>query len=157
MEERIAKRVEEMVATLHNQFQNSHSGAGQGDLKTMVQKPMLVEQVLGLLRRNLPSLIFRGMMDRKIPLVGYGEQFFNFQNTSEEEKLALTAYHLEGEAQLWYQQFKENEEEQTWEAMKDGLHIHYGPMQSENFFGDLTKLRQMETVPNLAHHLNFRR
>jgi len=84
-------------------------------------------------------------INRKTPLVGYGEQFFNFQNASEEEKLPSTAYHLEGEAQLWYRLFKENEKEQTWEAMKDGLHIHYGPTQFENFFGDLTKLRQIDS------------
>jgi hypothetical protein len=26
----------------------------------------------------------------------------------------LAAYHLEGEAQLWYQLFKESEDEPTW-------------------------------------------
>lgn len=74
------------------------------------------------------------------------EQFFEFQNTPEEEKIPLAAYHLEGEAQLWYQLFKESEEEPTWETMKDGLHARYGPMQFDDFFGDLTKLRQTGTV-----------
>jgi hypothetical protein len=33
------------------------------------------------------------------------EQFFEFQNTVEDDKVVLAAYHLEGEAQLWYQLF----------------------------------------------------
>jgi hypothetical protein len=42
------------------------------------------------------------------------EQFFDFQGTQEDDKLQLAAYHLEGEAQLWYQLFKESEVEPTW-------------------------------------------
>jgi len=120
-DDRIAKCVEEMVATLLNQFQNSHSGAGSS--KNNGAKTYASRTDSRFVAPKLAKIDFRGMMDRKIPLVGYGEQFFNFQNTSEEEKLALTAYHLEGEAQLWYRLFKENKEEQTWEAMKDDLHI----------------------------------
>jgi hypothetical protein len=70
------------------------------------------------------------------------EQFFEFQNTAEDDKVMLVAYHLEGEAQLWYQLFKETEEGASWE----GLHIRYGPTQFDDFFGDLTKLRQTGTV-----------
>jgi hypothetical protein len=74
------------------------------------------------------------------------EQFFDFQGTEEEDKVALAAYHLEGEAQLWYQLFKESEETVSWETMKEGLHVRYGPTQFDDFFGDLTKLRQIGTV-----------
>jgi hypothetical protein len=38
-------------------------------------------------------------------------QYFEFQNTEDENKVMLAAYHLEGEAQLWYQIFKEDEED----------------------------------------------
>jgi hypothetical protein len=34
------------------------------------------------------------------------EQFFEFQNIPNEEWIFLIAYHLEGEAQLWYQLLK---------------------------------------------------
>jgi hypothetical protein len=74
------------------------------------------------------------------------EQFFEFQNTAEEDKVMLAAYHLEGEAQLWYQLFKETEEGTSWEQLKDGLHVRYGPTQFDDFFGDLTKLWQTGTV-----------
>ncbi len=78
------------------------------------------------------------------------EQFFNFQNTVEEDKVDLAAYHLEGEAQFWYQLYKETEEGVTWENLKEGLHVRYGPTQFDDFFGDLTKLR----LPGLYRSIN---
>jgi hypothetical protein len=33
--------------------------------------------------------------------------FFEFKISSDEEKVSLVAYHLEGEAQLWYQMLRE--------------------------------------------------
>jgi hypothetical protein len=74
------------------------------------------------------------------------EQFFEFQSTAEEDKVVLVAYHLKGEAQLWYKLFKETEEGASWEQLKEGLHVRYGPTQFDDFFGDLTKLRQTGTV-----------
>ena len=44
--------------------------------------------------------------------------------------MPLAAYHLEGEAQLWYQLLKEEEEHITWEILKEGLHVRYGPMKT---------------------------
>lgn len=70
------------------------------------------------------------------------EQFFEFQQLDEADKLPLTAYHLEGEAQMWYQLFKESEEVLTWAALKATLHKHYGP----TAFDDLTKLHQTGSV-----------
>jgi hypothetical protein len=58
----------------------------------------------------------------------------------------LTAYHLEEEAQLWYQIFKEDMEEISWEILKGALHVRFGPTQFEDFFGDLSKLRQVGSV-----------
>jgi hypothetical protein len=74
------------------------------------------------------------------------EQFFEFQNIVEEEKVPLAAYHLEEEAQLWYQLFWESDEALTWETLKEGMHARYGPTQFEDYFGDLTKLRQTGSV-----------
>lgn len=58
----------------------------------------------------------------------------------------MVAYHLEGEAQLWYQLLKEEEEHITWEKLKEGLHRQYGPTNYEDFFGNLTELRQTGSV-----------
>jgi hypothetical protein len=51
------------------------------------------------------------------------EQFFCFQNIPEEKQVHLAAYHLEGEAQLWYQLFREAYENLTWDSLKEGLHV----------------------------------
>jgi hypothetical protein len=75
------------------------------------------------------------------------EQFFEFHGTNEEDKLPLAAYHLKGDAQLWYQLYKEDDTgEFSWEALKKSLHARYGPTLFEDFFGDLSKLKQMGTV-----------
>jgi len=88
------------------------------------------------------------MMAQKTQPVGVYrvEQFFEFQSTAEEDKVVLVAYHLKGEAQLWYKLFKETEEGASWEQLKEGLHVRNGPTQFDDFFGDLTKLRQTGTV-----------
>jgi hypothetical protein len=67
------------------------------------------------------------------------EQFFSFQNTPKEEQVHLAAYHFEGEVQLWYQLYREANDNLTWDSLKEGLHVHYGPTLYDDFFGDLTK------------------
>jgi hypothetical protein len=74
------------------------------------------------------------------------EQFFEFQQTEEEDKLPMAAYHLEEEAQMRYQLFRDSEEIVTWESLKVALHIRYSPTVFEDHFGDLTKLQQVGTV-----------
>ena len=71
------------------------------------------------------------------------EQFFEFQKISKEEKVLLVTYHLEGEAQLWYQILKEEEGEDTWLTLKEGLNSRYGPTEFDDFFKDLTRLKQI--------------
>uniref|UniRef100_A0A2N9J7H4 Chromo domain-containing protein n=1 Tax=Fagus sylvatica TaxID=28930 RepID=A0A2N9J7H4_FAGSY len=74
------------------------------------------------------------------------EQFFSFQNIPMEDRQPLAAYHLEGEAQLWYQLLKSEGEETTWNNLKEGLLTRYGLMEFADFFGDLTKLNQTGNV-----------
>lgn len=49
-------------------------------------------------------------------------------------------------AQLWYQLLEEEEGPISWDILKVGLHARYGPTQYEDFFGDLTKLKQTGTI-----------
>ena len=73
-------------------------------------------------------------------------QLFEFQGTPTKEQVPLVAYHLEGEARLWYQLHKEEEGPVSWNVLKECLHARYGPTQFEEFFGDLTKLKQNGTI-----------
>ncbi|KAL4189149.1 hypothetical protein AMTRI_Chr08g164060 [Amborella trichopoda] len=74
------------------------------------------------------------------------EEFFQFHQISEEEHVALVSFHLEGDAQLWYQLFKQEGGEMTWQMFYDGLHARYGPTQFQYFFGELAKLQQIGIV-----------
>jgi hypothetical protein len=78
------------------------------------------------------------------------EQYFDFKQIEEMEKLPLAAYHLEGESQMWYQLFKDSEEVITWNAMKTTLHTRYGPTSFDDHFGELTKLQQTRTVREVS-------
>jgi hypothetical protein len=55
------------------------------------------------------------------------EQFFRFQGTSEEEKTPLASFHLEGEAQLWYQILLREDREIRWVEFTDALCARFGP------------------------------
>ncbi|KAA8517478.1 hypothetical protein F0562_017771 [Nyssa sinensis] len=74
------------------------------------------------------------------------DQFFDFHETPEGERVALASFHLEGDAQLWYQLLKQEMGVISWETFKEGLHSRYGPTQFYDFFGELTKLQQTGSV-----------
>jgi hypothetical protein len=150
MEERLTKQMEEMLAVIVDQLQKnqgeeankSASSSGVRSSKTITRTDS-GGSFPKVAKLNFPK--YEGTED-PTSWVCRVEQFFEFQNTAEEDKVMLAAYHLEGEAQLWYQLFKETEEGASWEQLKEGLHIRYGPKQFDDFFGDLTKLRQTGTV-----------
>jgi len=150
MEERLVKRMEEMMAAMWNQFQNQQSkhDHGEGSSRAKGGRHGSGRSENGLVTPKLAKLDFPKFDGSEDPTswVCRAEQFFDFQGTSEDDKLPLAAYHLEGEAQLWYQLFKESEDEPTWELMKNSLHVRYGPTQFDDFYGDLTKLKQTGTV-----------
>ncbi|GMY20021.1 Retrovirus-related Pol polyprotein from transposon 297, partial [Fagus crenata] len=63
----------------------------------------------------------------------------------------FNAYHLKGEAQLWYQLLK-SEGEITWANLKEGLYARYGSTEFDDNFSDLTKLKQIDTVREYQGH-----
>ncbi|GLT61288.1 hypothetical protein SLA2020_340070 [Shorea laevis] len=74
------------------------------------------------------------------------EQFFRFQGTSEDDQAALASFHLEGEAQLWYQILLREGREIGWAELKEGLFVRFGPSQFYDLFGELTKLQQEGSI-----------
>jgi hypothetical protein len=74
------------------------------------------------------------------------EQFFRFQGTHEEYKATLASFHLEGEAQLWFQILLREGREIGWTEFKEGVFARFGPTQFYNPFGELTKLQQERSV-----------
>jgi hypothetical protein len=84
---------------------------------------------------ELDFLKYNGAEDRT-SWVCRVEQFFKFQQLEEADKLPLVAYHLKGEAQMWYQLFNESEKVLTWMTLKTTLHTRYGPMAFDDHFGE---------------------
>uniref|UniRef100_A0A2N9GX58 Integrase catalytic domain-containing protein n=1 Tax=Fagus sylvatica TaxID=28930 RepID=A0A2N9GX58_FAGSY len=81
------------------------------------------------------------------------EQFFRFHETPIEDHVALASFHLEGEAQLWYQLLQQEAESLNWPTFKAGLLARYGPTQFFDHFGELTKPQQIGTVKD--YHTKF--
>ncbi|KAK2992559.1 LOW QUALITY PROTEIN: hypothetical protein RJ640_010441 [Escallonia rubra] len=76
----------------------------------------------------------------------WADQFFDFRQTPDEEKVPLASFNLEGHAQVWYQLIKEDQGTISWPTFKEKFHVRYGPTKFQDFFGDLTKLQQSSTV-----------
>ncbi|GMY20249.1 hypothetical protein FCV25MIE_15488 [Fagus crenata] len=74
------------------------------------------------------------------------EQFFRFHETLLEDQVTLASFHLEGEAQLWYQLLQQETNNIPWNVFKSGILARYGPTQFYDYFGELTKLQQSGTV-----------
>uniref|UniRef100_A0A2N9GM02 Integrase catalytic domain-containing protein n=1 Tax=Fagus sylvatica TaxID=28930 RepID=A0A2N9GM02_FAGSY len=124
-----------------NHGENSHSGSnGRTSHGLMRPGGTLIPKVAKL---DFPR--FNGS-DDPTSWICRAEQFFSFQNIPMEDRQPLAAYHLEGEAQLWYQLLKSEGEETTWNNLKEGLLTRYGPTEFADFFGDLTKLKQTGSV-----------
>ncbi|KAL5812595.1 hypothetical protein ACOSQ3_027545 [Xanthoceras sorbifolium] len=74
------------------------------------------------------------------------DQFFEFNHTPEEDRMPLASFHLEGDAQLWYQLLKQEKGVMTWQEFHDGLDLRFDVTKFQDFFGDLIKLQQVGSV-----------
>ncbi|KAL4366769.1 hypothetical protein GQ457_05G003480 [Hibiscus cannabinus] len=74
------------------------------------------------------------------------EKFFGNQRTNEDDKVGLAAFHLLGEAQLWFDQVEEEEADLDWGRFKECCHVRFGPPMSNNPLGELANLKQTGTV-----------
>ncbi|KAL5789722.1 hypothetical protein ACOSQ2_004610 [Xanthoceras sorbifolium] len=74
------------------------------------------------------------------------DQFFEFQGTMESQKVYLTSYHLEGEANQWWRWLqrthKDEGKEVTWEIFVEELWARFGPTDCEDFDEALSKIKQ---------------
>ncbi|KAJ0103357.1 hypothetical protein Patl1_05511 [Pistacia atlantica] len=89
--------------------------AGIGDHEDRVVSGMQVEWWFPSLRSDFPC--YDGSEDPTL-WICRTEQFFEFQGTALDDQDRLTAYHLEKDAQLWYQRCKTQQHSITWESMK---------------------------------------
>ncbi|XP_011623312.1 uncharacterized protein LOC105420637 [Amborella trichopoda] len=62
------------------------------------------------------------------------------------DEVSLASFHLEGDAQLWFQLLKQESSSITWDDFNEALHSRYGPSHFCYFFGELHKLQQTGSV-----------
>ena len=60
--------------------------------------------------------------------------------------MGLAAFHLTGEAQLWFYQVEQEKTGLGWEEFKAQCNIRFGPPMSNNPLGELANLKQKGTV-----------
>ena len=71
-------------------------------------------------------------------------QFFDYQETSEDQRVVLASYHLEGEANQWWQwlrrAYQEDGQTVTWNTFVEELWARFGPTECENFDEALSRM-----------------
>ncbi|XP_037496276.1 uncharacterized protein LOC119371008 [Jatropha curcas] len=78
------------------------------------------------------------------------DQFFEYQCTPETQKVASASFHLEGEANQWWQWLRraslEERKEVTWSIFVGELWSRFGPTDCKDFDEALSKIRQTGTL-----------
>jgi hypothetical protein len=78
------------------------------------------------------------------------DQFFEYQETVDNQKVSLASFHLEGEANQWWQwlhrAYKEEGRTVTWEIFEEELWARFGPTKCEDFDEALSKIRQVGSL-----------
>ncbi|XP_068638457.1 uncharacterized protein [Aristolochia californica] len=74
------------------------------------------------------------------------EKKFSHQRTTANDILGLAAFHLLGEAQLWYNQIELDRLLVDWAKLKELYTLHFGPPAHSNHLGDLVLLHQTGSV-----------
>ena len=77
-------------------------------------------------------------------------QFFEFQDTTDNQKVSLASFHLEREANQWWQwlhrAYQEEDRVVTWELFEEELWARFGPIECEDFDEALSKVRQIGSL-----------
>ncbi|KAF5472044.1 hypothetical protein F2P56_008792 [Juglans regia] len=73
-------------------------------------------------------------------------QFFEFQNTPDNQKVSLASYHLEGEANQWWQWIRKTFQDEgrviSWIDFEEELWARFGPSDYEDFDEALSRVWQ---------------
>lgn len=73
-------------------------------------------------------------------------QFFEYQGTTDDQKLSFVSYHLEREANQWWQwlhhAYQEDSHRVTMKLFEEELVAHFGPMKCEDFDKALSKVQR---------------
>ncbi|KAF2299217.1 hypothetical protein GH714_030989 [Hevea brasiliensis] len=77
-------------------------------------------------------------------------EVFEYQGTTESQRVPLASFHLEGEANQWWQWLKRSYKEEnkmvTWEIFHAELWARFGPTDGEDFDEALSKIKQVGSL-----------
>ena len=70
------------------------------------------------------------------------EQFYDFYQVPEDQKLSVAFYHMDGRALAWFNGLRCNNRLASWQQFLREFAAQYGPSEFDNPFGELSKLQQ---------------
>lgn len=73
-------------------------------------------------------------------------QYFRYYQNPIAEKLMIASFHIEQEAQVWFQDAKKTGVFFDWDSMVQALHVRFGSTPYDDPMEALIKLRQTSTV-----------
>ncbi|RVW35013.1 Retrovirus-related Pol polyprotein from transposon 17.6 [Vitis vinifera] len=78
------------------------------------------------------------------------DQFFEYQGIPAAQKVSLASFHLEGEANQWWQwlrrSYSEEGKEVAWADFEEELWARFGPTECEDFDEALSRVKQMGSL-----------
>ncbi|KAF8380501.1 hypothetical protein HHK36_027988 [Tetracentron sinense] len=78
--------------------------------------------------------------------LAHAERYMGFYNIPEEQRVDVTAFHLEGEAFRWFEWMEYMVSGIPWMTFKEALLSRFGPTAYEDYFGEPTKLCQTDSL-----------
>ncbi|XP_038986462.1 uncharacterized protein LOC120111962 [Phoenix dactylifera] len=77
-------------------------------------------------------------------------QYFEYQELADDQRVAVASFHLEGEANQWWQWLKRVQRDEgiviTWEVFERELWCRFGPTEFESFDEALSRVKQTGTL-----------
>jgi hypothetical protein len=70
------------------------------------------------------------------------EQYFDYYNTPDPQRLSISSFHMEGRAMVWFQEFKATNREVSWGEFVTALQIRFGRGAYDDPMESLSKLKQ---------------
>ena len=74
------------------------------------------------------------------------QQYFNFHNAPEDERLQIAPLYFDGKALAWYQWCQKNTKIDSWSTFLKSLQVRFSPSKLEDYQQKLSKLVQVGTV-----------
>lgn len=131
--------IDEALETLlqrHQPFQSPFHGENSG--KQVQRQPFQVRNV----KLDFPKFDGKDVLD----WIFKAEQFFDYYETPDVDRLTIAAVHLDKDAIPWFQMMQRSQPFQSWQAFTRALELDFGPSVFDRPRANLFKLHQSGSV-----------